>query len=1272
MQLRVAHLQEVIQELWSFLPDEVQSPVWLAREGIFNQEAKAPVLLDSATASNGGTDEGPGTTSLDGIPHTFTVCSVASDMLPPLWSSSSPPTLPAATTEEGVLTSLDRDASAGAVGRNPFHRSPSVNAHRGDLGRHRSPSGGIRRVHTGGHPCDPPKGGMQKCRAAVVRAELDYCWRLGDDGQLARCATGSPGAYSRIYEKVLEVAREHGGVLHAADGDWFSMAWAQRGTDLSAAVQGAAELHWELNLIEDGLERNAVLPARVSHWLGVHQSLCLCGVVGTAARGLAVLGPCTGIAAFLAAAARERGAGVAISGAVKDLCGALLTRRVDVVQLAPSGTNGDMPVQRSDSRPQLHVYQLLTKVEGTQTEHQQQCFNNAFARFIEGDFAQAVDLFERYLIQNEEGESDPVAERFIARGTALKASAGTAQSWVYYASPAALNDHWQPVRTPAWFAGGVSPLGGRCAPLSPNPAGRLLPTLRSPDAAGDSSPSSACPQISVLLTDVEDAADLEATHAQLESPPSGHNLCATSALSLPQAGDGQDDKQQLFRSLVRASRGSFRVPVPSAIVVTAVRASGLMAADTTTSDPYCVLDVSCRVAPPAGVTVQTQVVKGTLEPAWGESFEFELDREQAEGGIAVTATVWDWDMVGSDDFIGFAEVQVSKSQLVGSARTPHEVAVPLGVRPNNQQDLQRFGERPGLGEIVLRVATGSAAARALQQNSKAVASQQLTRSHSLAKRLAKRKEATEKFSTQIQRDADRAVLRTQRTMLLWNTLHLLVLMYNSFFVPVRAVFSEEPTRPEDVGSVHIGQLACDIFLDVSVYYVSIALKFCSPYEEGGRVVTDKALIRWHYLRTWFLWDLLACFPVEVVGMAVDPVAREGGVWMVWFNSWYRVGRLLNLVHLPAYLHLVFDRILTVNPVWGRIWRFLVVVIYATHFVTCLHYAVIEAEYNSGGPALTKEQGETSGNEAYLYMKIADLPNKPVTLRYGLSMDWAVHSLTGYSVKYPISDSQTILSLCVSVAGVFVYAAVIVIISQLVQALSAQEDGFRARLDEIHDVCKHLKLPMHFRHQVVDFYKTLFNTTGACNTGGDLEEQLFSDVPGELRERIESWMNSRIVGKVPMFTRARGEPELMKMLLKELVPQMVTAGHSICTRGEEGHEMYFVIRGECLVVDEDDRTLAEIPSGNYFGEIALFYEVRRTATIRTRTFTQLYVLSDTALERVLIAFPEISAELITAAEQRKPADAKESSLLLFARASWDVIQGGEDELAHTRGSSSRIE
>nr|XP_046242784.1 rasGAP-activating-like protein 1 isoform X2 [Scatophagus argus] len=68
-----------------------------------------------------------------------------------------------------------------------------------------------------------------------------------------------------------------------------------------------------------------------------------------------------------------------------------------------------------------------------------------------------------------------------------------------------------------------------------------------------------------------------------------------------------------------------------------------------TSDPFARVIFNNHSA-------ETSIIKKTRFPHWGETLELELDPEELSEEGSVTVEVWDWDMVGKNDFLGKVEI----------------------------------------------------------------------------------------------------------------------------------------------------------------------------------------------------------------------------------------------------------------------------------------------------------------------------------------------------------------------------------------------------------------------------------------------------------------------------------------------------------------------------------------------------------------------------------------------------------------------------------------
>jgi ABC-type multidrug transport system fused ATPase/permease subunit len=113
--------------------------------------------------------------------------------------------------------------------------------------------------------------------------------------------------------------------------------------------------------------------------------------------------------------------------------------------------------------------------------------------------------------------------------------------------------------------------------------------------------------------------------------------------------------------------------------------------------------------------------------------------------------------------------------------------------------------------------------------------------------------------------------------------------------------------------------------------------------------------------------------------------------------------------------------------------------------------------------------------------------------------------------------------------------------------------------------------------------------------------------------------------------------LLSALAKKLFIERFAAGDVIITEGEVGDKLYLIARGQVEVLSSNpagkQRTLNVLRTGDHFGEMALLYDIPRTATIRARTPVQLYSLNKEDFNELLLSVPALREQMEYIMNQR---------------------------------------
>lgn len=219
---------------------------------------------------------------------------------------------------------------------------------------------------------------------------------------------------------------------------------------------------------------------------------------------------------------------------------------------------------------------------------------------------------------------------------------------------------------------------------------------------------------------------------------------------------------------------------------------------------------------------------------------------------------------------------------------------------------------------------------------------------------------------------------------------------------------------------------------------------------------------------------------------------------------------------------------------------------------------------------------------------------------------------------PRDEFQFVFVAVTLLIGAIINALIFGNIAAMVHSLNRQSEMFQEKVDMANEAMKNLNIPGELSNSV-KYY--LSHTYTASNHQKELDSFL-SMLSPSLRQKVTNTIFKNYV--------FNDQLEVQTDFLNHLNIKLYLPEDIIIKQEDASLSMYFLARGECNVYVTDANKKSNksntLKEGDYFGEIGLIKDCRRTASVYSKNHTTLAELSKEDFLSLCLKFPFIKSTM----------------------------------------------
>ncbi|XP_055319902.1 potassium voltage-gated channel subfamily H member 2 isoform X3 [Sitodiplosis mosellana] len=441
----------------------------------------------------------------------------------------------------------------------------------------------------------------------------------------------------------------------------------------------------------------------------------------------------------------------------------------------------------------------------------------------------------------------------------------------------------------------------------------------------------------------------------------------------------------------------------------------------------------------------------------------------------------------------------------------------------------------------------------------------------------------------------------------WDWIILILVMYTAIFTPYVAAFllgEAEYNQKKTNRYINTDPIVIiDLIVDVT-FVIDILINFRTTFVNGqDEVVSHPGRIAVHYLSGWFLIDLVAAVPFDLLLVNSDTDETTTLIGLL------KTARLLRLVRVARKI----DR----YSEYGAAVLILLMATFAliAHWLACIWYAIGKAER----PMLKSKIGwlDILANDTHEYYYPNNTGGPSIKSRYITALYFTFTSLTsvGFGNVAPNTDAEKIFTICVMLVGSLMYASIFGNVSAIIQRLYSGTARYHTQMLRVREFIRFHQIPNPLRQRLEEYFQHAWTYTNGIDMNSVLK-----GFPECLQADICLHLNRNLLNTCAAFEGA--SPGCLRALSLKFKTTHAPPGDTLVHKGDVLTCLYFIARGSIEIL-KDDVVMAILGKDDIFGENPCVHTTwgKSNSNVRALTYCDLHKIHREDLLHVLDLYPE---------------------------------------------------